>query len=227
MTDAPVFATASTASPTGDERRRRLAAARLYVCTATPSDGDVAGFADAAFTGGVDIIQLRDKTIEAADEIGALSTLAEVARRHEGLFAVNDRADVAALVGADVFHIGQRDLSPAQARALLGSEVMIGRSTHAIDQIDAAEADPEVDYFCVGPVWETPTKPGRAAVGTDVLRYAAAMATKPWFAIGGIAAGDRLDAVLTAGAERIVVVRAITQAPDPAVAARQLRERLG
>lgn len=227
MTDAPSFAAASPASLGGAERRRRLADARLYVCTDARTGGDIAEFAGAAFDGGVDIIQVRDKTIEAADEIAALTTVAAVARRHEAMFAVNDRADVAALVGADIFHIGQRDLTPAQARGLLGPDVVIGRSTHAVEQIDAAEADPEVDYFCVGPVWETPTKPGRAAVGLDVLRYAAAMATKPWFAIGDIAAGERLDAVLTAGAERIVVVRAITQAADPAAAARGLRARLG
>ncbi|OUZ12765.1 thiamine-phosphate diphosphorylase [Aeromicrobium sp. PE09-221] len=227
MTDAPPFAVASSASLSGAERRRRLADARLYVCTDARPGEDIAEFASAAFGGGVDIIQVRDKTIEAADEIAALTAVAAAARGHGAMFAVNDRADVAALVGADVFHIGQRDLTPGQARGLLGPDVLIGRSTHAVEQIDAAESDPDVDYFCVGPVWETPTKPGRDAVGIDVLRYAAAMATKPWFAIGGIAAGDRLDAVLAAGAERVVVVRAVTRADDPAAAARELRARLG
>ncbi|RLV55772.1 thiamine phosphate synthase [Aeromicrobium phragmitis] len=208
-------------------RRRRLADSRLYVCTDARPEGDLAGFLNAAFSGGVDIIQVRDKTIEAADEVSALETLATVARRHGALFAVNDRADVAALVRADILHLGQGDLSPRQAHSLLGSEVLIGRSTHSVDQLEAANEDEDVDYFCVGPVWETPTKPGRAAVGLDLLRHAAAVATKPWFAIGGIAPGDRLDAVLNAGAERVVVVRAVTQAPDPAAAATEIRGRLG
>ena len=142
------------------------------------------------------------------------------------LFAVNDRADVAALVGADVFHIGQRDLTTAQARKLLGADVIIGRSTHSVEQALEADADEGLDYFCVGPVWETPTKPGRAAVGLEPLRTVAATGTSvPWFAIGGVDE-TRLDEVITAGASRVVVVRAVTEADDPGTAARSLRTRL-
>ncbi|SJM57503.1 thiamine phosphate synthase [Gulosibacter sp. 10] len=205
------------------ERLARLEATRLYVCTNARVDrGDLAKFLDSAFAGGVGIIQLRDKGMEAAAELVQLRTLAEAASRYDALFSVNDRADIAALVGADVFHVGQGDLGTADARALLGSEVLIGRSTHTREQIRAANEDDGLDYFCVGPVWETPTKPGRAAVGLELVEYAASVARKPWFAIGGIAAGERLAAVREAGAERVVVVRAVTEAADPAAAAEEL-----
>ncbi|MBW8764217.1 MAG: thiamine phosphate synthase [Microbacterium sp.] len=214
--------------PTREERLALLDAARLYVCTtARTATGDLEEFLDAAYAGGVDIIQLRDKDLEARAEIEALEILAAVARRHGKLFSVNDRADVAALVGADVFHIGQGDLTTAQARRLLGDDVIIGRSTHSIAQAAEADADTALDYFCVGPVWETPTKPGRAAIGTGPLRAVAASGTsRPWFAIGGIDEGPRLDEVVEAGSSRIVVVRAVTEALDPAGAAASLRARL-
>ncbi|WP_209325236.1 thiamine phosphate synthase [Brevibacterium renqingii] len=206
-------------------REAELARASLYLCTdARSAQGDLPEFLDAAYAGGADIIQLRDKTLEARDEIAALEVLKEVAERHGKLFSVNDRADIALLVGADVFHIGQGDLTSAQARAVLGPDVLLGRSTHSREQALAAEADGEIDYFCVGPVWETPTKPGRPAVGTGLLAETAASAVKPWFAIGGIKAGPRLSEVREAGAERVVVVRAITSAVDPAAAARVLKE---
>lgn len=217
----------------------QLAAARLYLCTDARRDkDDLEAFLHAAYSGGADIIQLRDKALDTVDELAAIQVLARVAAEHGALFAVNDRADVAALVGADVFHIGQRDLSPAQARQLLGDDVIIGRSTHTPEQAAAALVDPAVDYFCTGPVWATPTKPGRSAVGLDYVRAAAEMGKagpasaaaasaenvdpKPWFAIGGISA-ERLPEVLAAGADRIVVVRAITEAPDPRAAAAEMR----
>ncbi len=208
----------------------KLAAARLYLCTdARQKHNDLEEFLRAAYSGGVDIVQLRDKTLDTDAEIAALRLLADVAGEHEKLFAVNDRADVAALVGADVFHIGQRDISVAQARSLLGPDVLIGRSTHDLDQARTAWEDPEVDYFCTGPLWETPTKPGRPATGLGFVKDVAALLAssptgtgKPWFAIGGIDV-SRLPDVLDAGASRIVVVRAVTQAPEPRTAARQLR----
>ena len=209
------------------QRQRALADSRLYLCTdARRRQGDLPEFLDAAYAGGVDIIQLRDKALEAREEIAALEVLRDAARRHGRLFSVNDRADVALLVGADVFHVGQDDLTSAQARRVLGPDVLLGRSTHSVDQALAAEADPEIDYFCLGPVWETPTKPGRPAVGLEPLTTIAGRVTTPWFAIGGIASGQRLDAVRQAGAERIVVVRALTEAADPAAAAAQLRGEL-
>ncbi|OXM60202.1 thiamine phosphate synthase [Amycolatopsis vastitatis] len=213
----------------GDKIRARLDAARLYLCTdARTHRGDLAAFADAALSGGVDIIQLRDKTgaLEAAGEIAALEVLAEACARHGALLSVNDRADVALAVGADVLHLGQDDIPVPLARRILGEEVVIGRSTHSLDQALSAAAEPGVDYFCTGPCWPTPTKPGRPAPGLDLVRATAAWTPdRPWFAIGGID-GDRLPEVLDAGASRIVVVRAITEAEDPAAAARELRARL-
>ncbi|HEY3710682.1 MAG TPA: thiamine phosphate synthase [Amycolatopsis sp.] len=217
---------------TGDRIRARLADARLYLCTdARASRGDLAEFVDAALAGGVDIVQLRDKTsgvpLEAKQEIAALEVLAEACARHGALLAVNDRADVALAVGADVFHLGQDDIPVPLARRILGEDVVIGRSTHSAEQARAAEAEDGVDYFCTGPCWPTPTKHGRFAPGLDLVRAtAAAGPRRPWFAIGGIDL-ERLPEVLDAGASRIVVVRAITEAEDPKAAARTLRSRLG
>jgi thiamine-phosphate pyrophosphorylase len=212
-----------------------LSTARLYLCTDARKDrGDFGQFVDAAFAGGVDIIQLRDKTIEAAEELELLAVLKDAAERHGRLWAVNDRADIAVLSGAPVFHIGQKDLPLAAARTLLNGNAAIGLSSHAPEQVDAAlaaAAGPAgLDYFCVGPVWATPTKPGRAAVGLELVKYAAAAEAAqerqsdggvPWFAIGGIDHGN-VDQVVAAGARRIVVVRAITEADDPAAAAASL-----
>ncbi|TVT18554.1 thiamine phosphate synthase [Amycolatopsis acidiphila] len=209
----------------GDQIRKRLDAARLYLCTDARSErGDLAEFADAALAGGVDIIQLRDKTsgapLEAKQELAALEVLAEACARHGALLAVNDRADVALAVDADVLHLGQDDLPVPLARRVIGDEPVIGRSTHSVEQARAAAAEPGVDYFCTGPCWPTPTKPGRSAPGLDLVR-ATAGATRPWFAIGGID-DERLPEVLEAGATRVVVVRAITEAEDPQAAARRI-----
>ena len=171
-------------------------------------------------------MQLRDKSLEARDEIAICEVVANACRRHEALFSVNDRADIAAVVDPDILHVGQADLPVDAARRLLGDDVLIGRSTHSPDQSDEAVADSQVDYYCVGPTWATPTKPGRPAAGLDLVRHAAVAATaKPWFAIGGIDL-TTIDAVVAAGARRVVVVRAITEADDPAAAAAALRARL-
>jgi thiamine-phosphate pyrophosphorylase len=213
----------------------RLASASLYLCTdARRERGDLAAFAEAALAGGVDIIQLRDKgspgeqrlgPLEARDELAALEMLADAARRHNALLAVNDRADIARAANADVLHLGQDDLPLAIARDIVGPRPLIGRSTHDRDQAAAAVAEP-VDYFCVGPCWPTPTKPGRAAPGLPLVRTVAESGTvKPWFAIGGIDE-QRLPEVLDAGARRVVVVRAITAAEDPQAAAARLKKLL-
>ena len=206
--------------------RQRLRAARLYLCTDGRRDrGDLAEFMDAALGGGVDIVQLREKGLEAREELALLEVVADAARRHGALWAVNDRADLAAAAGADVLHLGQDDLPVPAARRIVGPGPLVGRSTHDRAQVDAADVEPDVDYFCVGPTWPTPTKPGRPAPGLDLLRHAAAVATRPWFAIGGIDL-DRLDEVIAAGARRVVVVRAITGADDPAAPAKEIRARL-
>ncbi|MFN2496400.1 MAG: thiamine phosphate synthase [Pseudonocardiaceae bacterium] len=216
----------------GAKIRARLATARLYLCTdARASRGDLAEFVDAALAGGVDIIQLRDKgaagPLEAHHELAALEVLAEACRRHGALLAVNDRADVALAAGAQVLHLGQNDLPVRWARRILGDDVAIGRSTHDPAQAASAAEEPGVDYFCTGPCWITPTKPGRPAAGLDLVRSTAAGSpARPWFAIGGIETTERLDEVLAAGARRVVVVRAITEADDPRAAAAAFAQRL-
>ncbi len=207
--------------------RERLAAARLYVCTdGRRASGDLAGFLDAVLAGGVDIIQLREKGLEAAEELSLLSVFADACRRHGRLLAVNDRADVALAAGADVLHLGQDDLPVPVARQILGPGPLIGRSSHSPAQSSLAATEDGVDYFCAGPVWTTPTKPGRPATGLGLVSHVASLgADRPWFAIGGISL-SRLDEVLEAGARRVVVVRAITEADDPGAAAAAFAARL-
>ncbi|WP_026449314.1 thiamine phosphate synthase [Actinopolyspora mortivallis] len=213
--------------------RSRLRAARLYLCTdARRERGDLAEFVDEALAGGVDIIQLRDKDssgapLEAREELAALEVLADSCVRHDALLAVNDRADIAVAVDADVLHLGQDDLPVPTAREIVGERMVLGRSTHDVVQADAAATERGVDYFCTGPVWSTPTKPGRQAAGLELVRHAAEHQGhgRPWFAIGGIGP-ENLDEVIAAGAERVVVVRAVTEAEDPRAAASELRSRL-
>jgi thiamine-phosphate pyrophosphorylase len=211
----------------GADRRTRLADARLYLCTDARRDrGDLVEFLDAVLAGGVDIVQLREQDLEARQEIELAAVFAEAAARHGALFSINDRADIAAVVQPDVLHLGQDDLPVAAARDILGDDVLIGRSTHAAAEVELAAAADGVDYFCVGPTWPTPTKPGRPAPGLPLLAHAAATGTsRPWFAIGGID-GSTLDQVLAAGAHRVVVVRALTEAEDPGAAAAALAARL-
>lgn len=204
----------------GESRRERLDRSRLYLVTdARQAEGDLEAFLEAVLGAGVDIVQLRDKEAEAAEQLRWGRSFLEAARGHGALFVVNDRPDVALALEADGVHLGQNDLSPAFARRLLGPDAIIGLSTHAPAEADAAPH--EADYLCAGPVWETPTKPGRPAAGLAHVRHAAATVDRPWFAIGGITA-DNLPQVVEAGARRIVVVRAVTGAPDPAAAVRTL-----
>lgn len=211
--------------------RAALAEARLYLCTdARSTQGDLAEFLDAVLRAGVDIVQLRQKGLEARDELRHLEVVAAAAQRHGKLFAVNDRADIALAAQAPVLHLGQGDLPVDVARAIIGQVPVIGRSTHSSVQFDCANAQAGVDYCCVGPAWATPTKPGRPAVGLDLLQRAAETAPeppdeRPWFAIGGIDL-QRLEQVLARGARRVVVVRAITEAEDPGAAAAAFAGRL-
>ena len=218
-----------------DHLIEKLSRARLYLCTdARRERGDLAEFADAVLAGGVDIIQLRDKgspgeqrfgALGASAELAALEILTDAAGRHGALVAVNDRADIARAAGADVLHLGQDDLPLGVAREIVGPDTLIGRSAHETGEAARALME-DVDYFCVGACWPTPTKPGRPAPGLDLVRAVATMNTdKPWFAVGGIDE-QRLGEVLGAGARRIVVVRAITDAPDPGAAARRLSAAL-
>jgi thiamine-phosphate pyrophosphorylase len=207
--------------------RRSLSEARLYLCVdAREREGDLPEFLDAVLGSGVDIVQLRQKGIEAKHELAALEVFADACKRHGALLAVNDRADVAWASGAPVLHLGQDDLPVSVARAIVAEEVLIGRSSHTETEAAAAAAEEGVDYFCVGPCWPTPTKPGRPAPGLALVRYASSLeTTRPWFAIGGIDLGN-LDQVLDAGARRVVVVRAITEATDPGAASADFAARL-
>ena len=200
-----------------NDLRERLAAARLYlVCGAEPDE-----FLHAALRGGVDIVQQRVKDADDSFILAAAARFRAVCDQHRALFILNDRPDLAAQAGADGVHVGQDDMSVDAARQLVGPSRLIGLSTHTREQVDAAAADPEVDYTGVGPVFATPTKPGRPAVGFELVAYAAAHAVKPWFAIGGLdVAGAR--AVSGAGATRVAVVRALTEAADPERAAQSL-----
>jgi len=206
----------------GPLRRERLRTARLYfVCDARPGGVDPEPLLRAALGGGVDIVQLREKQLGRAEIERAASTFRRIADTYSALFIVNDDPDLARACDADGVHVGQDDASVDEARALLGPEMIVGQSTHSEEEIAAAEGR-DIDYFAVGPVWETPTKPGRPAVGLELVTHAAEQATKPFFAIGGISplnAGQ----VVAAGAERLCVVRAIRDAPNPGVAAEALR----
>jgi thiamine-phosphate pyrophosphorylase len=201
-----------------------LEEARLYlVAPARLRASSLAELTPELAGAGVDVIQLREKDLEAGPLLRAAEPVAQACADAGVPFIVNDRPDVALVLGATGVHLGQDDLPPAAARRIVGPEVIIGLSTHSSADLQAIP--PEVDYIAVGPVFETPTKPGRPAVGVELLRHAAAVTSLPWFAIGGIDASN-INEVLDAGARRVVVVRAITQADDPVAAAEQLSERL-
>ena len=221
-----------TTRQTREARLERLREARLYfVCEGRPGDGDPAPLLDAALRGGVDLIQLREKAPRCAEE---LASLAEPFRRaadeHNALFFLNDHPELVEACGADGVHVGQDDAPVAAARALAGPRALVGLSTHSAVQFDAALAatgDARPDQLSVGPVWETPTKPGRPAAGLELIAHAAGTAPDvPWFAIGGIDATN-IGEVVEAGARRAVVVRAIRDARDPEASARELRDALG
>jgi thiamine-phosphate pyrophosphorylase len=201
---------------------------RLYLCTDSRSrTGDLGDFLDAVLRNGVDVVQLREKGLEARDEMRLLEVFAAAAERNGALWAVNDRADIAAAMRAPVLHLGQDDLPVPIARSIVGDAALIGRSTHTPSQCDAARVEDGVAYYCAGPTWATPTKPGRPAAGPDLISHAARHEDgRPWFAIGGIETLDRLDEAIARGARRAVVVRAITEAEDPGAAAAAFAHRL-
>ena len=210
----------------------RLRLARLYLCTdARTERGDLEDFCEAAFAGGVDILQIRQKNMDPDEEVEALQVARRAAERHQAIVCVNDSPEIAERFSADMLHLGQTDGPSRRARRHLHRWALVGRSTHTPKQTDQAIADEYADYFCVGPVYATSTKPDYEPVGLDLVGYAAQVAppsditAKPWFAIGGIDL-DNLDDVLDAGARRVCVVRAITLADDPQAAARELSTRL-
>jgi thiamine-phosphate diphosphorylase len=206
----------------GPLRRERLRTARLYfVCDARPS-GDLEGLLRAALGGGADIVQLREKELSRSEIERAAATYRRVADTFSALFIVNDDPELARACDADGVHVGQDDVSAEAAREMLGPNAIIGLSTHSEEQI-AASAERPVDYISVGPIWETPTKEGRPAVGLELIEHAAAQAPHPFFAIGGIDPGNA-GRVVEAGAQRLCLVRAIRDAADPAAVAGELRQ---
>ncbi|MGH3440755.1 MAG: thiamine phosphate synthase [Nitriliruptorales bacterium] len=203
----------------GDWRRRRLAGARLYLCidgrgAATP------GFLDSVLQAGVDILQLRDKEGGRDDLVRASAVFRAAALAHGVLFVLNDDPELAAEVDADGVHVGQEDPHPDSARKVVGPDRIVGRSTHSTDQFDRG-LEEDTDYLAIGPVSATPTKEGRPGIGLDPVRHAAVVADRPWFVTGGMAP-DTAPEVLALGANGIVVVRAIVDAPDPARATSDL-----
>jgi thiamine-phosphate pyrophosphorylase len=208
----------------------QLEEARLYlVCEGRPLGGEPGELLDAALRGGTGIVQLRDK--EASDEelVERAGPFRAAANEHDALFVLNDRPDLVGATAADGVHLGQEDMGVAEARRTAGQGAIVGLSTHSPDQLDAAESaegEARPDYVSVGPVWETPTKERRPATSLDYVRYAAANASVPWFAIGGIDGSNVAD-VVAAGAGRIAVVRAIRDAEDPEAVARELRAAVG
>ena len=205
------------ADPAGSSARSGLAGRRLFFIT--DAGAGMGGLLERAIAGGADIVQIREKELDDRALLERLEEAREITRLHGVPLVVNDRPDLAALVEADFVHVGQDDLPVSAARRLIGG---VGQSTHSRAEIDSSAAD----YIGVGPVYATPTKAGRAAVGLALVRHAAQHSARPWFAIGGIGP-ETVDEVVEAGATRIAVVRAIADAPDPERAARALRARLG
>jgi thiamine-phosphate pyrophosphorylase len=207
----------------GALRRERLRWARLYfVCDALPHGDDPEPLLRAALGGGSGMVELRDRERPAPAVERSAKTFRRIADTYSALFIVNDDPRLALELDADGVHVGQDDIPPAEARTVVGSEAIVGLSTHSPEQIEAAHAQP-VDYISVGPIWETPTKEGRPGTGLELIEHAVRHATLPWFAIGGIDPSN-VGQVVAAGARRICVVRAIREAFEPAAAAAALRE---
>jgi thiamine-phosphate pyrophosphorylase len=203
-----------------DDRRARLHDARLYlVCDLRPGGRALADVLGPALAAGVDVVQLRDKQAGRDELLSGAAVARRLCDEAGALLILNDHPELVAEAGADGCHVGQDDMEPAAARAQAGAGALVGQSTHFPDEVDGAT---EADYIGVGPVFATPTKPGRHPVGVELVRFAAYHAPVPFFAIGGIDAGS-LPQVVAAGARRIAVVRAITEAADPAAAAAALR----
>ena len=250
--DNPSMSLAPPEAP-GPLRRERLRTARLYLCCeARPNGQDPEALLRAALTGGVDIVQLREKSLPRREIELAAQTFRRLCDTYSALFIVNDDPALAQTCGADGVHLGQDDMPVEEAREILGPDAIIGISTHSKEQIDAAggaggqadqgrkergvlrtqatedadmrrpHASSGIDYMSVGPIWETPTKEGRPAVGLGLIEHAARGAERPFFAIGGIDAGNASE-VVAAGAQRLCVVRAIRDAEDPTAAAEALR----
>jgi thiamine-phosphate pyrophosphorylase len=199
-----------------------IAGSRLYLCT--PDRDDLEHFAASCIEGGVDVVQLRDKYLEARPLLARARLLGRVCRDHGVPFILNDRPDLALEAEADGVHVGQEDAPVSLARRILGPDAIVGLSTHAPADL-AAAADQDVTYISAGPVEETPTKPGRPGVGVGYASEASSQSPVPVFVTGGVTP-ERIPHLWEAGVRRFVVVRYLTQAADARVAAGQLREAI-
>lgn len=206
----------------GQKRRDRLKHANLYLVT-MPTENLIATV-EAALQGGVSLVQYRQKEGDDSTRFEIAKALCQLCHKYDALFLVNDRVDMALAVGADGVHLGQQDLPVAVARSLLGEHYIIGQSTTNPEELEKALAA-DVDYVGVGPVYATPTKPGKAAAGLEYVRYAAEKSFVPWYAIGSVDA-DNLQEVIDAGAKRVAVVRSLIQAENPTLVARSMRSLL-
>ncbi len=205
--------------------RARVADVDFYVITGLQTAIEpLEAFLARAIGAGVGMVQLREKHVADATLLEAARCCAQVCRALGGLFIVNDRPDIALAAGAHGVHLGQDDVPVDAVRELVGPDLIVGLSTHSQEQIDAAQSLP-VDYIGVGPVHETPTKIGRAAVGLRLIGYAAAHSAVPFFAIGGVDE-HTIGAMRAAGARRVSVLRAVTQAENPERMVKRLRELL-
>jgi thiamine-phosphate pyrophosphorylase len=211
-----------TEPPVAPGPGRTVLGRRLYLCT--PDRPDLAPFLTACIEGGVDIVQLRDKFLEARQIVERGRLAARVCADLGVPFILNDRPDLALEVAADGVHVGQDDAPPALARRILGPDAIVGFSTHAPAELDASVAEP-VDYVSAGPVEATPTKLGRPGTGTGYVTYAVERARRPVFITGGVTP-DTIPALAAAGATCFVVVRFLTQSDDPRAAAGQLRRAI-
>jgi thiamine-phosphate pyrophosphorylase len=199
-----------------------LSARHLYLCT--PDRPDLAAFLHDCIAGGVDVVQLRDKALDAKPLLARARVAAAVCRDHGVPFVLNDRPDLALEVGADGVHLGQDDAPVSLARRILGPDAIVGLSTHGPADLEGA-ADQAVTYISAGPVEATPTKPGRPGTGLGYVTQASERSSVPVFVTGGVTP-EKIPALTDAGVRHFVVVRYLTQAPDPRSAARSLREAI-
>jgi thiamine-phosphate diphosphorylase len=223
VSDTPPGTNLAPPEALGELRRQRLRWARVYfVCEALPHGQDPEAMLNAVMAAGAGMVELRDREQPRNVIERSGRTFRRLADTYGALFIVNDDPYLAVELRADGVHVGQEDIAPIEARKVVGPDAIIGLSTHSRRQIEAASEEP-VDYISVGPIWETPTKEGRPATGLELIRTAAEISTKPWFAIGGIDT-ENLGEVVDAGAERLCIVRAIRDSEDPRAATRTLFE---
>jgi thiamine-phosphate pyrophosphorylase len=209
-------------------KQERFRDFRLYaVMDLKQPDPAILDKVDAVCRGGADIVQLRSKCLTDLEMVRLGLKVREIIHRHEKLFTINDRVDLALATGADGLHLGQDDLPVGTVRmicARAGVRLLIGKSTHSLEQAASASAE-DVDYLSFGPIFSTPTKPHYQAVHTDLIEQVHRLTSIPVVVIGGINEST-LDQVLKAGARRVAAVRALFEAEDPYEVAQRMRRKI-